>query len=42
MERVKDDVIRFIPDRKKIAIWSPAYFHDLAANLKLDAKEVKL
>ena len=42
MDRVKDDVIRFIPDRQKIAIWSPAYFHDLTANLKLDAEVVKL
>jgi len=42
MERVKDDVIRFIPHREKIAIWSPAYFHDLAVSLKLDAEEVRL
>ena len=38
MGRVKDDVIRFIPDRDKIAIWSPNYFHDLTARLKLDVE----
>lgn len=39
MARVKDDVIRFIPDGEKIAIWSPSYFHELTAKLKLDAQE---
>ena len=37
MSRVREDVIRFIPNRDKIAIWSPQYFHDLTADLKLDA-----
>lgn len=37
MGRVREDVIRFIPNRDKISIWSPQYFHDLTADLKLDA-----
>jgi Nucleotidyl transferase AbiEii toxin, Type IV TA system len=41
MDRVKDDVNRFIPNQEKITIWSPTYFHDLSAKLKLDADEVK-
>jgi predicted nucleotidyltransferase component of viral defense system len=41
MDRVKDDVIRFIPNREKITIWSPKYFHDLTVNLKLDADNVR-
>lgn len=41
IERVKDDVIRFIPDREKITIWSPKYFHDLTVNLELDADNAR-
>ncbi len=42
MERVKEDVSRFIPDPAKIAIWSPKYFHDLSQMLKLDTSEAKV
>lgn len=33
IERAKDDVVRFIRDPQKIAIWSKPYFHDLAAKI---------
>jgi len=36
MERVKDDIRRFIPDQDRIAIWSPKYFHDLSEKLKVE------
>jgi predicted nucleotidyltransferase component of viral defense system len=36
MDRVKDDIKRFIPNQDKIAIWSAKYFHDLAKKLKID------
>jgi len=36
IERVKDDIRRFIPNQDKLQIWSPQYFHDLAAQLKID------
>lgn len=42
MDQVKDDEIRFIPNRDKIAIWSPGYFHDLTINLKVDTEEAKI
>lgn len=42
MDRVKEDVSRFIPNRENITIWSPTYFHDLSAKLKLDADEAHL
>jgi len=32
--RVKADIVRFIPDPGKIAIWSPGYFHGLISHLK--------
>ncbi len=35
MERVKEDISRFISDPGKLSIWSPKYFHDLSAQLKL-------
>ena len=35
MDRVKADIARFIPDQSKLDIWSPKYFHDLAAQLKV-------
>jgi len=35
MQLVIDDISRFIPDPKKIAIWSPTYFHDLVHHLKV-------
>lgn len=37
MEKVKADIIRFIPDGGKLAIWSPKYFHDLARQLVVQA-----
>jgi len=42
MERVKEDVTRFIPNPERLAIWSPKYFHDLSEKLKLDANEVQV
>ncbi|MBS1601201.1 MAG: nucleotidyl transferase AbiEii/AbiGii toxin family protein [Bacteroidetes bacterium] len=36
MDRVKDDIRRFIPDENRIAIWSPKYFHDLVERLKIE------
>ncbi|AXY75873.1 nucleotidyl transferase AbiEii/AbiGii toxin family protein [Paraflavitalea soli] len=36
MDRIKDDIRRFIPNPQQLSIWSPKYFHDLAANLKIE------
>jgi len=41
MNRVKEDVIRFIPKPEKISIWSATYFHDLSAQLKLNVDKAK-
>jgi hypothetical protein len=35
MTRVKNDIIRFIPNPEVIEIWSPQYFHDLVKQLKI-------
>jgi predicted nucleotidyltransferase component of viral defense system len=35
MDRVKEDISRFIPDQGRLKIWSPQYFHDLAEKLKI-------
>ncbi len=35
MEKVKADVVRFIPEGNKLVIWSKKYFNDLSAHLKL-------
>ena len=35
MERVKDDIIRFIPNGDRLKIWSPTYFHDLVEKMKI-------
>lgn len=35
MDYVKDDISRFIKDPKVLEIWSPRYFHDLSAKLKI-------
>jgi predicted nucleotidyltransferase component of viral defense system len=35
MTRVKNDIIRFIPNPEAIDIWSSQYFHDLAKQLKI-------
>lgn len=32
-EKVKADVIRFIPDNSRLKIWSARYFHDLTSHL---------
>ncbi|MBT1707936.1 nucleotidyl transferase AbiEii/AbiGii toxin family protein [Fulvivirgaceae bacterium PWU5] len=37
MEKVKGDIIRFIPDGRKLEIWSPKYFHDLSRQLVVHA-----
>ena len=34
MDRVKEDISRFIPDQDRLKIWSPQYFHDLSEKLK--------
>lgn len=36
MDYVKKDVIRFVKDPAQLDIWSPIYFHDLVANLKIE------
>lgn len=35
MNRVKADIIRFIPTPKAVDIWSAKYFHDVASHLKI-------
>lgn len=35
-DSVKDDVIRFIADDQKLAIWSPNYFKDLIQKMKFE------
>jgi predicted nucleotidyltransferase component of viral defense system len=36
MDRVKDDIRRFIPNQDRLKIWSPQYFHDLSEKLKIE------
>jgi len=36
MDFVKADISRFIEDPKVLEIWSPGYFHDLSAKLKIN------
>ncbi|MET3115238.1 hypothetical protein AAKU52_002984, partial [Pedobacter sp. CG_S7] len=36
MDFVKADISRFIKDPKVLEIWSPSYFHDLSAKLKIN------
>lgn len=36
MDRVKDDIRRFIPNQERLKIWSPQYFHDLSEKLKIE------
>ena len=38
MEKVKADAVRFIPDSKRLDIWSKKYFSDLAGHLKINLK----
>jgi hypothetical protein len=33
-DRVREDIVRFIPDEKVLDIWSPGYFKDLAERIK--------
>ncbi len=35
IDRVKADIVRFIPNPKAIERWSPEYFHDLVGHLKV-------
>ncbi|HEY9048173.1 MAG TPA: nucleotidyl transferase AbiEii/AbiGii toxin family protein [Ohtaekwangia sp.] len=35
MERVKADISRFIPSPDRLQLWTPKYFHDLVAHLKI-------
>lgn len=35
IQKVKADVIRFIPNNGKLEIWSTKYFHDLISNLEV-------
>jgi predicted nucleotidyltransferase component of viral defense system len=37
-DRIKEDIVRFIPDDKKIEIWSPQYFRDLTSKLKFEKR----
>lgn len=37
MDYVKADISRFIKDPRVLEIWSPSYFHDLSAKLKINA-----
>jgi predicted nucleotidyltransferase component of viral defense system len=34
-DKVKADVIRFIPDSHRLDVWSPKYFHDLMSYLQI-------
>ena len=34
-DRVREDIIKFIPDARVLDIWSPKYFHDLADHIRL-------
>ncbi|MEI9917416.1 MAG: nucleotidyl transferase AbiEii/AbiGii toxin family protein [Bacteroidota bacterium] len=36
MEKVKADVMRFIPDSSKLEVWSTKYFKDLAEHLRVE------
>ncbi len=36
MDRVKEDIRRFIPNQDRLKIWSPQYFHDLAEKMIVD------
>lgn len=36
LNRAKDDIRRFIPDPKVLDIWSPRYFHQLVASLRVE------
>jgi len=35
-DRIREDIIKFIPDTRVIAIWSSKYFQDLIGNLKIE------
>ena len=38
-DRIKADISRFIANPKDFGIWSPGYFHDLMAYLKIDSQK---
>ena len=33
-DRVREDIIKFIPDARVLDIWSPKYFHDLVKHIR--------
>ena len=33
-DRIREDIVRFIPDASVLEIWSPQYFKDLADRIK--------
>jgi predicted nucleotidyltransferase component of viral defense system len=35
-EKIREDIVKFIPDAKVLDIWSPKYFLDLARHIKLE------
>lgn len=37
-QQIKDDIRRFIPNASVLDIWSPHYFHDLSAKLKINSE----
>jgi hypothetical protein len=37
-ERIREDIVRFIPDASVLEIWSPQYFKDLADRIKTTQK----
>lgn len=36
MDRMKEDIKRFIPNQDRLKLWSPQYFHDLSEKLKVE------
>jgi hypothetical protein len=34
--QIQDDVVRFIPDREPLKIWSKEYFSDLVRHIKME------
>ncbi len=36
INRVKADIVRFIPDPVVVELWSPVYFHDLITHLQIN------
>jgi hypothetical protein len=36
IERVKEDIVRFIPNQEVLNIWSAKYFRELIQHIKID------